>query len=271
MGGVGICSWTRCRATSAPPRRARPAHAGRLHRDRGWMGCHRGRPAAMDYRRHHANGGRGDANARALCTDDGVRADLRGPCNHRRDLDRFACARDDVIGLPELIAGVIGVALNAYALTGGADFGGGVWDRLATGVRRERQRELIAESIAPIWEANHVWLIVVVVVFFTAFPGAFSTLGTVLHIPLTLMLIGIVLRGSAFVFRSYGPHGRSRWGLAFAVASVITPVLLGTVIGSIASGAVATAAEHVRTSSSFTEIFIKPWTARFPVAVGAFA
>jgi len=176
-----------------------------------------------------------------------------------------------VIGLPELIAGVIGVALNAYALTGGADFGGGVWDRLATGVRRERQRELIAESIAPIWEANHVWLIVVVVVFFTAFPAAFSTLGTVLHIPLTLMLIGIVLRGSAFVFRSYGPHGRSRWGLAFAVASVITPVLLGTVIGSIASGAVATAAEHVRISGSFGEVFIKPWTAPFPVAVGALA
>jgi len=176
-----------------------------------------------------------------------------------------------VIGLPELIAVVIAVALNAYALTGGADFGGGVWDLLATGVRRERQRELIAESIAPIWEANHVWLIVVVVVLFTAFPAGFSTLATVLHVPLTLMLIGIVLRGSAFVFRSYGPHGRTRWGRAFAIASVITPVLLGTVIGSIANGAVATAADHVRTSSGFTEIFIKPWTAPFPVAVGAFA
>ena len=176
-----------------------------------------------------------------------------------------------MIGLPELIAVVIAVALNAYALTGGADFGGGVWDLLATGVRRERQRELIAESIAPIWEANHVWLIVVVVVLFTAFPAGFSTLATVLHVPLTLMLIGIVLRGSAFVFRSYGPHGRTRWGRAFAIASVITPVLLGTVIGSIANGAVATAADHVRTSSGFTEIFIKPWTAPFPVAVGAFA
>jgi len=176
-----------------------------------------------------------------------------------------------VIGLPELIAVVIAVALNAYALTGGADFGGGVWDLLATGVRRERQRQLIAESIAPIWEANHVWLIVVVVVLFTAFPAGFSTLATVLHVPLTLMLIGIVLRGSAFVFRSYGPHGRTRWGRAFAIASVITPVLLGTVIGSIANGAVATAADHVRTSSGFTEIFIKPWTAPFPVAVGAFA
>jgi cytochrome bd ubiquinol oxidase subunit II len=176
-----------------------------------------------------------------------------------------------MIGLPEIIAGVIAVALNAYVLTGGADFGGGVWDLFATGARRERQRELIAESIAPIWEANHVWLIVVVVVLFTAFPSAFSTMGTVLHIPLTIMLIGIVLRGSAFVFRSYGPHGRNRWGLAFAIASVITPLLLGSIIGSIATGAVAEAAEGIGGAASFTEVFVRPWAAPFPAAVGFFA
>ena len=92
------------------------------------------------------------------------------------------------------------------------------------GPARERpapraQRALIADSIAPIWEANHVWLIVVVVMLFTAFPSAFATLGIVLHIPLSLMLIGIVLRGSAFVFRSYGSRDdarRHRWGAAFA-------------------------------------------------------
>jgi cytochrome bd ubiquinol oxidase subunit II len=176
-----------------------------------------------------------------------------------------------VIGLPEIIAGVIAVALNAYVLTGGADFGGGVWDLFATGARRERQRDLIAESIAPIWEANHVWLIVVVVVLFTAFPAAFSTMGTVLHIPLTIMLIGIVLRGSAFVFRSYGPYGRNRWGRAFAIASVMTPLLLGSVIGSIATGAVAEAAEAVGGAGSFTEVFVWPWAAPFPAAVGFFA
>src|SRR6185503_10028786 len=133
------------------------------------------------------------------------------------------------IGLPELIAAVMAVALNAYVLTGGADFGGGVWDLFAAGPRRDRQRALIAESIAPIWEANHVWLIVVVVVLFTAFPPAFAMLGTVLHIPLTILLVGIVLRGSAFVFRSYGTRGRSRWGAAFASASIVTPLLLGIV------------------------------------------
>ena len=176
-----------------------------------------------------------------------------------------------MIGLPEIIAGVIGVALNAYVLTGGADFGGGVWDLFASGVRRERQRELIADSIAPIWEANHVWLIVVVVVLFTGFPSAFSMLGTVLHIPLTIMVIGIVLRGSAFVFRSYGPYGRNRWGRAFAIASVITPLLLGTIIGSVATGAVADATDKIGGAGSFTEVFVAPWAGPFPAAIGLFA
>jgi len=176
-----------------------------------------------------------------------------------------------VIGLPEIIAGVIAIALNGYVVTGGADFGGGVWDLFATGVRRERQRELIADSIAPIWEANHVWLIVVVVVLFTGFPSVFSMVATVLHIPLTIMLIGIVLRGSAFVFRSYGPYGRHRWGLVFAIASVMTPLLLGSIIGSIAAGAVADAAEKIGGAASFTEVFVRPWAAAFPAAVGFFA
>ena len=176
-----------------------------------------------------------------------------------------------MIGLPEIIACVVAVALNAYALTGGADFGGGVWDLFASGVRRERQRELIADSIAPIWEANHVWLIVVVVVLFTGCPSAFSMLGTVLHIPITIMLIGIVLRGSAFVLRSYGPYDRHRWGLAFAMASVITPLLLGSIIGAIATGAVADASEKIGGGARFGEVFVRPWAAAFPTAVGFLA
>lgn len=175
-------------------------------------------------------------------------------------------------GLPEIIAGIMVLALNAYVLMGGADFGGGLWDLLATGPRREEQRALIADSIAPIWEANHVWLIVVVVLLFTAFPPAFGILGTVLHIPLTLMLLGIVLRGSAFVFRSYGsrPAARARWGRAFAIASTITPVLLGVVIGAVASGNVANAAGHIG-AASFATVFIAPWLSPFPIAVGVFA
>ena len=181
------------------------------------------------------------------------------------------------IGLPEIIAGCIMLALNAYVLTGGADFGGGVWDLLASGPLRDAQRALVASTIAPIWEANHVWLIAVIVTMFTAFPDAFATLGIVLHIPITMMLVGIVFRGSAFVFRSYGTRGAAdqrRWGLVFAIASAATPVLLGVIIGAIVSGDVGAAAVRVpgraveAAPSSFSDVFVAPWLAPFPIAIG---
>src|SRR5437870_3309893 len=123
--------------------------------------------------------------------------------------------------LADLLAGGIFVALNAYALLGGADFGGGAWALLASGPRKQRQRELIAHAIGPVWEANHVWLILAVVLLFTCFPPAFARLGTLLHIPLSLVLIGIVLRGSAFTFWRYGGGagaGQRFLGGSFAVA-----------------------------------------------------
>src|SRR5216117_3995369 len=83
-------------------------------------------------------------------------------------------------------------SLIVYALMGGADFGGGMWNLLAFGPRAQRQRETIADAIGPIWEANHVWLILVIVLLFTGFPGAFATMMTALNIPITVMLLGIV-------------------------------------------------------------------------------
>jgi cytochrome d ubiquinol oxidase subunit II len=134
-------------------------------------------------------------------------------------------------------AGAMLVALVVYALTGGADFGGGIWDLLATGPRATAQRRAIERAIAPVWEANHVWLIFVVVVLFTAFPPAFARLGTELHIPLTLMLVGIVLRGSAFVFRQYGGGTHNvAWSRVFAVSSVLAPFMLGCVLGTMTTG-----------------------------------
>jgi len=176
-------------------------------------------------------------------------------------------------GLPEFFAGTIVLALNVYVLTGGADFGGGVWDLLASGPRREQQRDLVARTIGPIWEANHVWLVLAVVLTFTAFPAAFATLGTVLHVPLALMLVGIVLRGAAFVFRGYGSRTRAErhnWGRLFAVASTFTPLLLGIVIGAVASGAVGDAQAHLG-ASSFRDTYVAPWWSPFPLAVGALA
>ncbi|HXE58450.1 MAG TPA: cytochrome d ubiquinol oxidase subunit II, partial [Gemmatimonadales bacterium] len=170
----------------------------------------------------------------------------------------------------DLVAAVLVLSLNAYVLLGGADFGGGVWDLVSTGPRRHRQRELIAEAIGPIWEANHVWLILAVVLLFTCFPAVFARLGVVLHLPLTLMLIGIVLRGSAFTFRTYESRDdavQRRWGRVFAIASVITPVLLGVCIGAVASGRVGAPAP----APDFRTGYVDPWLAPFPVAVGLLA
>lgn len=169
--------------------------------------------------------------------------------------------------LPLVLAALLVVSLNAYVLFGGADFGGGVWDLFATGPRRDQQREVISHAIGPIWEANHVWLILAIVLTFTCFPAVFARLGTVLHIPLTLMLFGIVLRGSAFTFRTYDDEhdaAQRRWGRVFAGASLVTPVLLGVCIGAVAAGRVGPLAG----AGSFTDRFVDPWLTPFSLAVG---
>jgi cytochrome d ubiquinol oxidase subunit II len=183
---------------------------------------------------------------------------------------------ESMLTLPNVLAGVTMVALNAYVLFGGADFGGGVWDLLASGERRGRQRELVTHAIGPIWEANHVWLVLVVVLLFTCFPPVFATLSILLHIPLALMLIGIVLRGSAFTFRSYGSEHdaeQRRWGRVFAVASLATPLLLGISIGAIASGGVGEALRlsHAPAETSFWQLYVAPWLTPFSVGVGVLA
>jgi cytochrome d ubiquinol oxidase subunit II len=154
-------------------------------------------------------------------------------------------------------------ALVLYFLFGGADFGGGVWDLLATGPRRQAQREVIEHAIGPVWEANHVWLILVVVVLFTGFPRAFAAVSIAFHVPLTLFLIGIVLRGSSFAFRSFGAG--SHFGLGFSIASVVSPVLLGAVVGAMVSGNVELQAGRVITGP------FAPWLAPFPLVTGLFA
>lgn len=170
-------------------------------------------------------------------------------------------------GLALAAAAAILVALVAYAVLGGADFGGGVWDLFARGPRAEEQRGTIATAIGPIWEANHVWLIVVVVLLFTCFPRAFAVIMTVLHVPLVLMLVGIVLRGSSFVFRTYDDQAEGpqrRWSRVFAVSSLVTPVLLGVVIGAISTPDVLFVDGVVEGG------FFGPWLRPFPFVVGLF-
>jgi len=134
------------------------------------------------------------------------------------------------------VALVILAGLVAYALLGGADFGGGVWDLLARGPRRERHRELIARTMGPVWEANHVWLVFVLIGLFSGFPAAFGALSRSLAVPLMVALLGIVLRGAAFVYRQYGAPGAGAWGVVFAVASTVTPLTFGLAAGMLATG-----------------------------------
>ncbi|MBA3612157.1 MAG: cytochrome d ubiquinol oxidase subunit II [Nitrospirales bacterium] len=168
-------------------------------------------------------------------------------------------------GLEELLAGFLLISLTLYVLLGGADYGAGIWYLLARGPNGHAQRQLIATAIGPIWEANHVWLILVVTLLFSAFPLAYARVSTLLHIPLTLLLTGIVLRGSAFAFRSYdvrrSPLHRF-WGTLFGLASLITSMFLGITLGTIASNNLQ---YH---QGEFVQVFVLPWVQPFPLAVG---
>jgi len=143
--------------------------------------------------------------------------------------------------MTEAVAAILWLSLTVYAVLAGADFGGGVWDALAWGARARRQRLAIATAMGPVWEANHVWLIFLIVGLFTAFPPAFAALAVALYVPFTVAMIGIVLRGAAFAFRAHGREAVGRleaWGVVFGAASVLTPAFLGTAAAAVASGAI---------------------------------
>jgi len=168
--------------------------------------------------------------------------------------------------LPYITAAVLWLALIAYAVLGGADFGGGVWGLLAFGPSKERQRQLVDEAIGPVWEANHVWLIFLIVGLFTAFPIVFSTLSVVLFVPFTLALFGIVLRGAAFIFHTHSPGAlRQFWGRLFSAASAITPFLLGACAAAVAGGQIHAPGGQANISP------VSLWTTPFALNIGAMA
>jgi len=144
------------------------------------------------------------------------------------------------VNAADAVAVAMFAGLGAYALFGGADFGAGFFDLTAGRRRGAEIRTQIDHSIGPVWEANHVWLIYVLVLAWTAFPRAFAAVTTTLQIPLALALLGIVARGASFAFRKFAPsYGHARlFGALFAGSSLIAPFFLGTVAGAIASGRV---------------------------------
>ncbi|WP_197373049.1 cytochrome d ubiquinol oxidase subunit II [Mycolicibacterium baixiangningiae] len=145
------------------------------------------------------------------------------------------------MSLATVVAAAMFLGVIVYAVLGGADFGSGFYDLTAGDARRGSEvRTLVDHSIGPVWEANHVWLIYILVIWWTAFPAAFAAAMTTLFIPLMLALAGIVLRGASFAFRKYSGTLREAqlFGAVFAGSSLITPFFLGTVAGAIASGRV---------------------------------
>ena len=167
-----------------------------------------------------------------------------------------------------IVAIAIALSLILYALMGGADFGAGMWDLLAVGPRAARQRNAIAEAIGPIWEANHVWLILVVVLLFTGFPLGFAGMMTALNIPLTAMLIGIVLRGSAFMFRKYDSRSETtqrHWSMVFGIASFLTPLFQGLILGALTTGQIRIV------NGQIVSGFFAGWLTLFALACGVFA
>ncbi len=163
----------------------------------------------------------------------------------------------------DVAAAILWVGATFYALFGGADFGGGFWDLIAGDAKKgERPRALIQRSLTPVWEANHVWLIFILVVLWTAFPPAFSAIFTTLYVPIALAALGIVLRGAGFAFRKSieGLAARRAAGATFALSSVLTPFFMGTVVGAIASGNVPAAGNGDAFSS---------WLEPLPLLTGA--
>ena len=164
---------------------------------------------------------------------------------------------------------ILWLGLIAYAVLGGADFGAGIWNLFAVGAEADRQRRLINKALGPVWEANHVWLIFLIVGLFSVFPPAFAILSIALFLPLTIALIGIVMRGSAFIFRTYaidtaGPTARW-WSRVFSTASLVTPFFLGASAAAVASGRIEAPNGTVQADLGST------WTTPFALTIGAMA
>jgi cytochrome bd ubiquinol oxidase subunit II len=169
------------------------------------------------------------------------------------------------VSLPALIAIFLGLSLTVYALFAGADFGAGILDLFAG--NRDPDREAIAATIGPAWEANHVWLIFSITILFSAFPAAFSALGTALLAPLTIALLAIVLRSVALGLRTSpgtDPRALAMLSRLFGAASLIAPFMFGAVAGALA------AVSSARQLGAPPVPHI-PWNGSFALVTGALA
>lgn len=168
-----------------------------------------------------------------------------------------------------LIVFFLGVSILLYCLFAGADYGAGILECFLSNNKKEEQKELITHAIGPVWEANHVWLILIVVILFNGFPKAFGSISIIFHIPLTIMLLGVVLRGCAFTFRHYdalkdGSQFFYSW--AFKYGSVLAAFMLGVIAGAIAFNT----EQVVSMNGTFVEVYVMSWMNLFSIFMGFF-
>lgn len=165
--------------------------------------------------------------------------------------------------LLEYIILFLALSLVFYVLFGGADFGAGILEIIT----HKKNRESIAHAIGPVWEANHVWLILVVVILFMGFPKIYSTVSLYLHIPIVLLLVGIIFRGTAFAYMHYDAikdRSNAVYNWSFKISSLLTPMFLGIIVGSVMMGEINPEAK------SFYGAFIAPWFNLFTLSMGLF-
>ena len=159
------------------------------------------------------------------------------------------------------------LAILLYFLLGGADFGAGIIELFTSAKNRSKTRKTMYHAIGPVWEANHMWLIITIVILFVAFPKIYSTMSVYLHIPLAIMLIGIIARGTAFVFRHYDAvkdEMQEVYNKIFIYSSFVTPLFLGIIAGSVLSGKIDLDAKD------FATAYVYSWLNWFSIAVGLF-
>lgn len=166
-----------------------------------------------------------------------------------------------------VVIGFLWLSICLYVILGGADFGAGIVELFTKKKARHKTKEIMYESIAPVWEANHMWLIIAIVILFVGFPEIYTTMSTYLHIPLVLMLLGIIARGTAFTFRHYDAV-KDDWQILytqiFYYASLLTPFFLGLI-------AAATVSQSINPdATTFLDLYIFSWLNWFGVAVGLF-
>lgn len=161
------------------------------------------------------------------------------------------------------------VSLLLYVLLAGADFGAGIIELFSSKKSQSITKKTVYRVIGPVWEANHIWIIIMVVILWVGFPEFYNVLTVYLHIPLTLVLLGVTLRGVSFVFRHYDAfkdNSQILYDWMFRISSLITPIFLGMTFGAMVSGNIILETSNM----SFFEVFIHPWLNSFSILTGLF-